>query len=217
EQVKASLVEKEVLIKEIHHRVKNNLQIIHSMLNLQLLQVKDPQTVEMFKESQNRIYSMALIHETLYQSESMAKIDFSNYISRLISNLFYSYGVNGSFIRPILRVENVSLDIDTAIPCALVVNELVSNSLKHAFPASRHAEGSGEICIELHREAGNKFILTVSDNGIGLPEDFEMHGYSTLGLKLVSALVNQLRGEIKVSTGLGARFVFSFSGSEGAD
>ncbi|AUB39254.1 CheY chemotaxis protein or a CheY-like REC [Nostoc flagelliforme CCNUN1] len=134
EQIKASLQEKEVLLKEIHHRVKNNLQIISSLLNLQAEYIKDNQALEVFKDSQNRIESMALIHEKLYQSQDLAKINFADYIQDLVTNLFYSYNVNSSAISLKMNVEEVFLAIDAAIPCGLIINELISNSLKYAFP-----------------------------------------------------------------------------------
>ncbi|MBI2851650.1 MAG: hypothetical protein HYX84_00895 [Chloroflexi bacterium] len=215
EQVKASLGEKEALLREIHHRVKNNLQIIHSMLNLQLPQFRDHQAVELFKESQNRVYSMALIHERLYQSESLARIDLPEYIRSLAANLFLSYGVTGNAIIPRITVEDISLDIDTAIPCALVINELVTNSLKHAFPASWCAGGTKEISIDLRRDGNHGFMLTVSDNGVGLPEGFDVRKGHSLGLKLVSVLTNQLKGTLRVNDDCGAVFEISFPAKRG--
>jgi two-component sensor histidine kinase len=191
EEVKKSLREKEVLLKEVHHRVKNNLQIINSMLYLQSPYIKNEQAIEMFKESQNRIYSMALIHEKLYESESLSKIDLAQYIQSLITNLFRSYGVSEKAVRPKISVENVALNIDTVIPCALIINELVSNSLKHAFPdLHKRAAGTGEIRVELRHDTGNTIKLTVGDNGLGLPEGFEVQNCESLGLKLVSVLAS---------------------------
>ncbi|MBI5591519.1 MAG: hypothetical protein HY881_13660 [Deltaproteobacteria bacterium] len=210
-QIKRSLKEKEALLKEIHHRVKNNLQIIQSMLNLQLPQIKDEKAIALFKESQNRVYSMALIHEKLYQSESLAKIDFHEYIKSLTSYLFISYGATARAIRPRIRIEDISLDVDTTIPCALIINELVSNSLKHAFPASRRAEETGEITIGLRRDTGDGFLLAVGDNGVGLPEGFEIESSDSLGLKLVNVLVKQLAGTILIGEGRGAEFTISFA------
>ena len=213
-QVKTSLREKEALLKEIHHRVKNNLQIIQSMLNLQLPHIKDEQAVELFKESQNRIHSMALIHEKLYQSESLAKIDLSEYIQTLTANLLHSYGVNEKVICPKIYVENIMLDVNTVIPCALIINELVSNSLRHAFPSSwRRAGGIGEICIDLCYDIGNQLKLTVSDNGIGLPEDFSIQNSESLGLKLVNVLVRQLKGTIHLNTSGKTQFAIAFPAS----
>jgi len=217
EQVKKSLREKEALLKEIHHRVKNNLQIIQSMLNLQLPQIKDEKSIALFKESQNRVYSMALIHEKLYQSESLAKIDFHEYIRSLTTYLFTSYGAVGRAIRPRILVKDIALDIDTTIPCALIINELVSNSLKHAFPASGRSGETGEISIDLHRDADNRFLLTVSDNGVGLPEGFEIGNSESLGLKLVSVLVKQLGGTIRLGTDGGAEFTISFEARKQVD
>ncbi|MEW6667383.1 MAG: histidine kinase dimerization/phosphoacceptor domain -containing protein [Thermodesulfobacteriota bacterium] len=211
EHLKTSLREKEVLLKEIHHRVKNNLQIISSMLNLQLPYLKDGQAVDLFKESQNRVHSMALIHEKLYQSESLAKIDLPEYIRSLTASLFLSYGVSERSIRPKISVEDISVDIDTVVPCALIINELVSNSLKHAFPDSwRQAGRIGEISIQLGQHAGDELALTVSDNGIGLPPGFAMEKGESLGLKIVNVLVRQLRGTIQHGTDNAAEFKIRF-------
>ncbi|MBI2918992.1 MAG: AAA family ATPase [Chloroflexi bacterium] len=211
ENVVRSLREKEVLLKEIHHRVKNNLQIIHSMLNLQLPYIKNEQALEPFKESQNRIHSMALIHEKLYQSESLSKIDLAEYIESLAGNLFASYQGTERAIRQRIHVEDVSLNVDTAIPCALIINELVSNALKHAFPDSlRRAKGTDEIAIELRRDGGSRFLLTVSDNGVGLPDGFDMGRCESLGLNLVDILVKQLRGTIRLGANGGTQFAITF-------
>ncbi len=210
DQIKKSLREKEVLLKEIHHRVKNNLQIVHSMLNLQLPYIKDEQAIFLFKESQNRIYSMALIHEKLYQSESLARIDVAQYIHALTANLFLSFGVNERTVELAVQIDNIAFGIDTLIPCALIINELVSNSLKHAFPASLLASGKAEIRIGLRRETGNRFVLTVGDNGVGLPRGFKIQNSKSLGLEIVMVLVRQLRGAIHVETNGRTEFVISF-------
>jgi two-component sensor histidine kinase len=211
-QLRTALHEKETLLKEIHHRVKNNLQIIHSMLNLQLPYIKDEQAVTLFKESQNRIYTMALIHEKLYRAESLAKVDLSEYIRNLVANLFLSYGVTERAVKLEIYVEDITLDISMVIPCALIINELVSNSLKHAFPESwKRAGETGRICIDLRRaNAKDNIILTVSDNGIGLPEGFEIENCTTVGLRLVNMLVKQLRGTIDQRTNGPAEFTISF-------
>ncbi|MBI2871614.1 MAG: hypothetical protein HYY00_00305 [Chloroflexi bacterium] len=211
DETRKSLREKEVLLKEVHHRVKNNLQIIHSMLNLQLPRVKDQHTIETFKESQNRIYTMALIHEKLYQSESLATIDLPEYIRSLIANLFLTYGVTERVMRPQVHIENVNLDVDTLIPCALIINELVTNSLKYAFPDPwRGAGRTAEIRIGLHQDGANSFILTVSDNGVGLPAGFRIEECETLGLRLVSVLTKQLRGTLGISTSAGTELTIAF-------
>lgn len=210
DRIKKSLREKEVLLKEIHHRVKNNLQIIHSMLNLQLPYIRDEQAISLFKESQNRIYSMALIHEKLYQSESLARIDAAQYIHALAANLFHSFGVSERTMKLTVDADNIAFDIDTLIPCALIINELVSNSLKHAFTASVATGEKAEIRILLRREIDNRFVLIVGDNGSGLPEDFAIEGCESLGLKLVKVLVAQLRGVIHFDTAAGTEFEIAF-------
>jgi two-component sensor histidine kinase len=195
EQIKASLKEKEVLLKEIHHRVKNNLQIICSLLDLQAEHLTDTKVIEVFQESQNRIQSMALIHEKLYQSDDLATINFADYINELITNLCYSYEVHLDAISLKTNIEPIVLDIDTAIPCGLIVNELVSNSLKYAFPFGYR----GELCIELHSVSEHEFILIVSDTGIGLPKDLDFKNTKSLGLQLVNSLTHQLNGSISLN------------------
>lgn len=207
-----TLNEKDILLKEIHHRVKNNLQIIHSMLNLQLPYIKDQQSIEFFKESQNRVFSMALIHEKLYNSESLAKVDLSTYIQTLTDNLFHSYGVSENSIKRIISVENLTLNLDTVIPCALIINELVSNSLKHAFPKNvGRTFPDPKICIHVSQNAGKEYLLKVSDNGIGLPPEFDIKKCESLGLKLVNVLVNQLKGTIHLSTQGKTEFLIIFN------
>ena len=207
EQIKASLGEKEVLLKEIHHRVKNNLQVVSSMLQLQSRNVKDKETVEIFQESRNRIRSMALAHERLYQSKDLARVDFAKYIRSLASYLGRSYGVNTNVIQLKTNLQDVFLGVDTAIPCGLILNELVSNCLKHAFPDGRE----GEICIELRSDSDGEFTLVVSDNGIGLPEDLDFRNTESLGLQLVNTLVNQLEGTIELDRRGGTAFEITFT------
>jgi PAS domain S-box-containing protein len=202
ERIKASLQEKEVLLKEIHHRVKNNLQIISSLLNLQSGYIQDKDAGEMFKESRNRVRSMSLIHEKLYQSKDLARIDFAEYVRHLTRHLFRSYGVNSRAVGLKINVEKVLLDIDTAIPCGLIVNELVTNSLKYAFPPGVE----GEICISLHPENDGRLVLVVSDNGAGLPPDFDLHQTDSLGLQLVSTLADQLEGTIALDRSSGTAY-----------
>jgi two-component sensor histidine kinase len=215
ERLRQTLHEKENLIKEIHHRVKNNLQIIHSMLNLQMSYVRDEKAIELFKESKNRVYSIALIHEKLYQSESLAKIDLPEYIRSLASNLFLSYGVSERVITLKIDVERVAFDIDTLIPCALIITELISNSLKHAFPdLSRRDALKSEIHVELHHGSDDKLLLTIGDNGSGMPAGHDIENSKSLGLKLVNVLVKQLRGTIEATKGgPGTEFTISFKTS----
>ena len=191
DRIKASLREKEVLLKEVHHRVKNNLQIISSLLRLQSETQKNKPPRDVFKESQNRIRSMALIHEKLYHSQDLSKIDFSEYVRNLASNLFLSYDVDMQRIKLEVNVDEVSWDVGTAIPCGLIINELISNSLKHAFPENRE----GQIRIELRKEQ-EKFLLIVADNGVGFPKDMDFHQSKSLGVQLVNMLTEQLNGTI---------------------
>jgi len=206
EQLKASLQEKEVLLKEIHHRVKNNFQIISSLLNLQSNYIQDKQDLEFFKISQRRIEAMALLHEKLYQSQDLARINAAEYIPDLVSSLFYSYEVTASIIDLKLNIEPVFLSLDAAIPCGLIINELVLNSLKHAFSNKT----SGGIFVAFSRVINSRFILIVSDNGIGLPEDFDFRNTESLGLQLVNALTSQLLGTIELDRSRGTEFKITF-------
>lgn len=209
----SSLREKEVLLKEIHHRVKNNLQIISSLLNLQQELVKDAQAHQMFQESQNRVRSMALIHETLYRSEDLAKIDVSEYIHNLAQNLFRSFKVSQESVKLNIHVENVFLDINTAIPCGLIINELVSNSLKHAFPVpdTEKIDRSNEININLEKVNSRQLELIVEDNGISLPSDIDLKKTNTLGLQLVNTLAEQLKGSVNLDLARGTKFTIVFN------
>jgi PAS domain S-box-containing protein len=215
ELIQASLLEKETLLKEIHHRVKNNLQIISSLLRLQSRQIQDQQTLELFKESQNRVQAMALIHEKLYQSSNLAQIDFQEYITTLVEHLCRSYDIHQPAITIKINVEPVPLPIDTAIPCGLIINELVSNSLKYAFPGNQ----GGEICLKLQFGASpcnapvdtEQFILTVRDNGIGLPENLDFRNTSSLGLQLVCRLAKQIRGSLELNRCQGTEFNLVFA------
>ncbi len=207
DQIQASLHEKEVLLKEIHHRVKNNMQVISSLLELQAQYLDDPQTIALFRESQIRIRSMALIHEQLYQSLYLDKIDFAKYIKDLATNLVQFFGNHSNAIELKLNVAEASLNIETAIPCGLIVNELVSNSLKYAFTQGI----PGQISIELFRDEVMKFHLVVSDNGIGLPKNFNIETAETLGLRLVRMLTRQLKGVLEIENYRGTRFKLGFS------
>jgi two-component sensor histidine kinase len=196
EQIKASLKEKEVLLKEIHHRVKNNLQIISSLLNLQSAEIEDPEACQRFKESQDRVKAMALIHERLYQSGDLAKIDFAGYVRSLTGHLTRSYKVNATAVRLNLEVESVPMNLDTAIPCGLIINELVSNAFKYAFPKGE----SGEINVRFAEENGRSLKLVVQDNGVGFPENKNPEESDSLGLKLVRSLTEQLGGVLSYRT-----------------
>ncbi|WP_051568482.1 histidine kinase dimerization/phosphoacceptor domain -containing protein [Crocinitomix catalasitica] len=200
-----SVKEKEVLLKEVHHRVKNNLQVISSILNLQSSYVEDVKTLEIINESQNRIRTMAFIHESLYQTKNFSSINFHDYITNLVQNLIHSYQIyNGKTVLK-LEVDKIDLVLDQAIPCGLIMNELVSNSLKHAYPN----EMSGEILIGLKIKNG-KVILRVEDDGIGLPENFKIEDSESLGLGLVDTLVDQLDGELELKTVNGTKYLIIF-------
>lgn len=205
DKLKASLREKDVLIKEIHHRVKNNLQVISSLLRLQAAYIKDEQALDVFQDSQNRVRAMAMIHENLYHSHDLAKINFSEYLQNLTNNLIRSYRLNQN-IKIKLNLEKVFLRIDTAIPCGLIINELVSNSMKHAFVE----QNIGEIYIEFSTLEPGKYSLNVSDNGKGFAKDIESCKNHSLGLQLVWNLVEQLEGTIAFKNKLGTIFNITF-------
>ncbi|MEW6493814.1 MAG: PAS domain-containing protein [Cyanobacteriota bacterium] len=207
DRIKTSLQEKETLLKEIHHRVKNNLQVISSLLRLQSRQIRDQQVLDLFKDSQNRVQAMALIHELLYQSPNLAQIEFQDYIQTLVGNLCRSYDAQKQGVTVNINVEQVYLNLDTAIPCGLIINELVSNSLKHAFPQHQ----GGEICISFHASDKGQFILRVSDNGVGMGSDFDFHNTRSLGLQLVFRLTKQLEGSIELNHRQKAEFKIVFS------
>jgi PAS domain S-box-containing protein len=206
EQIKASLQEKEVLLQEIHHRVKNNMQIISSLLSLQSKRITDKELIQLFKDSQNRVRSMALVHEMLYKSEDLSRIDFSKYISNLTAELFRSFKSNPEKIRSIIDAADIYLNINIAIPCALIISELVSNSLKYAFnPVS-----DGIIQIKFFMRAGNAYTLIVSDNGVGIPHELDHRESETLGLHLVKTLTKQLHGNIALDRNGGTKFTITF-------
>ncbi len=205
--IKSSLKEKEVLLSEIHHRVKNNMQVIISLLRLQSDKVEDKKYADMFMEGEGRIRSMALIHEQLYQSKDFANIDFSEYAKSLASGLFASHGVDTNKIKLNIKIRDVALDLENAIPCGLIINELVSNSLKHAFPDER----KGKIEISLLVTNENKFELTVSDDGAGIPQDLDIRNVESMGLHLVRLLAEkQLDGKMEIDRKEGTRFHFKF-------
>lgn len=206
-QIMASLKEKEVLLREIHHRTKNNMQIISSLLRLQSVQMINKKDIAMMNESQNRIKSMSLIHEKLYKSKDMANIDFSEYIEDLTNDLFTFYEPDIRRVELKLDTANIWLGIDTAIPCGLVINELVTNSLKHAFPEGR----KGEVRISLRKIEGDELLLIVSDNGIGIPEKLDFRNTKTLGLLLVVTLSEeQLQGKVELNRDRGTEFRIRF-------
>ena len=209
EKIKASLKEKEVLLKEIHHRVKNNLGIVSSLLQMQCRRTQDPLVTAILCDSQNRIASIALVHEKLYRSEDLADIDFAQYIPDLTTHLFDSYNVSSSQIQLKIQVDNVNLDIETAIPCGLIINELVSNALKYAFVGNRR----GEIEVKFYQESESTLTLLIRDNGIGLPENFDSNKTKTLGITLIQGLVKQLRAKLEINSHHGTQFKITFTNS----
>jgi two-component sensor histidine kinase len=209
EQIKASLREKEVLLKEIHHRVKNNLQVIASLLYLQSKNIQDKATRELFSDSRNRVKSMALVHETLYQSGDLSRLNFAAYIRNLVALVFRSYRGKSGRITSTVNVSDVSLSIEAAVPCGLIINELVTNALKYAFPGR-----TGEIRVEMQEEHEAHVVLIVSDNGVGFPKDLDFRETGSLGLKLVNSLVDQLDGTIGLQNDNGTTFTIIFTEPE---
>lgn len=207
--IKASLKEKEVLLQEIHHRVKNNLQIIASLLNLQSNYIHDPETLEIFRDSQNRVRSMALIHEKLYRSENLARIYFGDYIKDLSTFLFRTQNGFGRGISLDLQSDRTLLNIEQAVPCGLIVNELLSNTLKHAFPNGQ----TGRVQIAFYANGNGLLNLEVTDNGIGFPVNLDFQATESLGLQLVNTLVDQLEGTITLNCQSGTKFSITFPGN----
>ncbi|MBP7693199.1 MAG: PAS domain-containing protein, partial [Anaerolineales bacterium] len=206
DQLRVSLREKEVMLKEIHHRVKNNLQVVSSLLNLQARAVSDPQALEVLRDSQNRVRSMALVHEKLYRSPDLARIDLAEYTQSLASQLLRTYAAQAG--RVTLRVEAAGcwLDVDTAVPCGLIINELVSNALKHAFPGDR----AGEIVVALRPAGPGRVELRVADDGVGFPSEVDFQATASLGLQLVNSLAAQIDGVITLNQAAGTAFRIEF-------
>jgi PAS domain S-box-containing protein len=212
-QIEGSLREKEVLLREIHHRVKNNLQIISSLLNLQAGFTPDKKTNEILEESKNRVKSMALIHEKLYQSKSFSSLDIHEFIKELTENLFNSYGTDTAAIKLDLSIDNINFNADQAVYLGLIVNELVSNSLKHAFNKTTfnsNGKQQKKISISFQKEINGKYAIRIGDNGSGFPKSIDFRNTDTLGLQLVISLVKQLDGEISLKDDMGTEFIVMF-------
>ncbi|MGE5411669.1 MAG: sensor histidine kinase, partial [Clostridiales bacterium] len=204
-----SLKEKETLIKEVHHRVKNNFQIISSLLSLQSDLIEDKKDYELFNESNNRIRAMAMIHERLYQSNTLSEIDFEDYSNSICSHLYKVYKKEHNEVTTRIEVENIHLPVDLAVPCGLILNELVSNAFKYAFTVRK----KGEVFISFTRDENNICQLIIEDDGIGLPPKVFENGNAldnTLGLFLVDSLVRQIKGELNISSSNGTRFQICF-------
>lgn len=206
EQLKNSLREKEFLLKELHHRVKNNLALVSSMLNLQEETVRDPIVDRVFESSRNRIKSMALVHEILYNSEDLAKIDFSQYIKKLLNHLSYSYVTRKTGPTLKIRIGDINMPINKAIPCGLIINELATNAFKYAFTGNR----TGEIRIELAVKDDKSCQLLIGDNGVGLPADLDVASTKSFGFTLVTILINQLKGSFEIDGSEGTTFRITF-------
>jgi len=205
-RLKTALMEKDILLGEIHHRVKNNLQVIHSLLDLQSAKIEDPAALQLVQESKNRISSMAMIHQTLYQSKDFARVDFGRFLKLLLPTLVSSYTTDRAEVSLKVCACDVSLPIDAAIPCGLIANELVSNALKHAFPNGRQ----GTISIDLTTAPTGEIEMTLADDGIGIPEDVELGKTSTLGLQLVPLLAEQLKADLAFQRSDPTSFTFRF-------
>ncbi|HHT18610.1 MAG: histidine kinase dimerization/phosphoacceptor domain -containing protein [Euryarchaeota archaeon] len=194
DRIMRSLQEKELLLREVHHRVKNNLQIVSTLLSLQSSEIDDNHMKNLYRESQNRITSISLIHENLYQSEDLTNINFQNYVKNLIDDLFHSFGVDPEKIKINIKINNIIMGMETAIPCGLIINEMISNILKHAFP-----HGEGNIDLELSEKNKDKYIMRIKDDGKPFPKDFKIGNTNTLGIKLIKSLVMQLNGEMTMN------------------
>lgn len=205
EQIRTSLKEKEVLLREVYHRVKNNMQMVSSLLSLQTSSINDQTVLKLLTESQRRVKTMALIHERLYRSKNLAGINFATYVPELVTNLVQSYTSSHSAIQVTLEVADLELDLDTAVPCGLIINELVSNALKYAFPDQK-----GEIMLRFWLDDTGYYCLVIQDNGVGIPVDFDPQCTTSLGMQLVYGLTEQIGGEIQLNRQRGSEFKIRF-------
>jgi len=207
EQLKVSLIEKEVLLREINHRVKNNLQVVSSILNLQSGYTKDKKIIEILNECKNRVFSMSLVHEKLCQSDNLARIDYQIYLKELLSNIIQSYNLTERGISVSTEMKPIFFPIDLAIPCGMIITELVSNAAKYAFPNNIN----GEIKIIIENKGNKEWKLTIKDNGIGFSKSFSLENTETLGLKLVDSLVEQINGSIEYKNKKGVSVIILFN------
>lgn len=208
-QVNQLMNDKEMLLKEIHHRVKNNLMIIASLLSMQSRDITDEKSKSFFRESQNRAKSMALIHERLYRSTDLKNINIKDYISSLAKELFSTYVTDPDKVKLEIDVEEIKIDINFTIPLGLILNELITNSLKYAFPGDR----KGKLKVKLYKE-NNEYILILSDDGVGFPEEFDYRENDSLGMQLINNLTDQLGGELKMEKKHGTKFLIKLSGKK---
>jgi len=210
QQLRESLAEKELLLREIHHRVKNNLQVVSSLVSLQADALTDPRFREVFNDVRDRVRSMGLVHEKLYQSGGLSRLNFADYAAGLTRSLWNVHGAVGARVKLKLEVEPVALSVATAVPCGLILNELLSNALKHAFPS-----GGGTVTVGLTREpASGRLCLQVRDDGVGLPTGFDWRHARSLGLRLVQMLTAQLDGSVEAGPGPGTEFRVSFAAKD---
>jgi PAS domain S-box-containing protein len=210
ERIEAALKEKDIMLGEIHHRVKNNLQIVYSLLDLQSSGIEDAVAQGLLRESQNRVKSMALIHQMLYETNDFAHVDFAGFLENLVPTLISAYGIDPGRITLFVNAAHLRLPINAAIPCGLVVNELIANALKHAFPANR----PGAIRVDIFSEPGDRVVLSVSDDGIGIPDDLDIATSTTLGLQLVTLLAEQLKAEMTINHAKPTRIELRFRVSD---
>ena len=193
-KLRESLNEKEILIQEVNHRVKNNLQMIISLFSLQGESIDDPERIANLKDIQQRVQSMALIHEKIYNSENIGQINFQKYVKDLIKEIFHSYQTSSCSVKLVLEIEPLSLEINMAIPLALILNELILNALKYAF----NEREKGEFILRLKKKSAKQIRITISDDGVGIPESIKIYSTKTLGLRLVRVLTQQLNGKVKL-------------------
>ncbi|RQV99370.1 response regulator [bacterium] len=209
-KLKTLIKEKEILVREVYHRVKNNFVMVTSLLNLQLREIDDPKAVALFKETRDRIKSMVEIHRLLYQADNITEINFQEYLKQLVKDLFHTYNSGNPKLRLLLDLDPVTINVDQAIPCGLIVNELVTNALKYAFPAGQ----AGEIKVVLSENEIGEIKLTVSDTGVGISEEASQGVSGSLGMKLVHLLVDQLEGTLDIERTTGVSFVIQFQQKE---
>lgn len=210
EKLEKTLEDKDILMKEIHHRVKNNLMVISSLLSLQSMYITDKHTQDIFRESQYRAKAMALIHEKLYRSTDLKSINFTEYTENLTKDLYHAYTPDKSLIKLVVDIEEVKLDVETSIPLGLILNELLTNSLKHGFPENRE----GEVTVELHSISENEYELSVSDDGIGFPENIDYKNTDSLGMRIVNSLTEQIEGKLAINRDNGTKFIIRFKNQE---
>lgn len=210
EALRTALQQKEILLKEVHHRVNNNLQMVYALLDLQLRDLQDEAAINALKESQGRIKSIAMVHEKLYRTLDMVDLDFGRYAYDLAMSLFRSYGVDSGQVKLQVEIKDILLDVDTALPLGLILNELLSNALKHAFSRQR----KGTILVEM-KEAETELVMKVSDDGVGFPHDYNRDKPETLGLKLVNLLTSQLEGRLEIRRNHGMEFQIKFQRKSG--